>query len=70
MALRRALLSLRPNVSVARAFGTAPTGPITVADRSIDVTVVVDGIHRFRAEGIESSDVSDHIVDREVLNDP
>lgn len=36
MALRRALLSLRPSTapSVARAFGTAPTGPVTVADRS------------------------------------
>ena len=36
MALRRALLSLRPSTapSVARAFGTAPTGPVTVAERS------------------------------------
>jgi hypothetical protein len=51
MALRRALLSLRPNVGVARAFGTAPTGPITVADRSIDVTVVVDGIrHKLKGK--------------------
>ena len=36
MALRRALLSLRPSASsvTARTFGTAPTGPVTVADRS------------------------------------
>lgn len=36
MALRRALLSLRPSAGsvTARTFGTAPTGPVTVADRS------------------------------------
>ena len=54
MALRRSILSVRPSggaSAVARAFGTAPSGPVTVADRSIDVTVVIEGVrHKLKGK--------------------